>query len=124
MAELLHEPLSSFTSRADLIDMFDGDTQFVDDLAADFSRACPGMLSDIRTALDAGDAAGVSRAAHTLKGSVGYFEPGEGRAMVEGIERIQPTDMARVPELLNALELRLGTLQRYLAQAFYQERVF
>jgi HPt (histidine-containing phosphotransfer) domain-containing protein len=111
--------LSPYTPRAELIEMFDGDSEFVDSLAAQFTAQCLTALHDIHEALNAGDVAGVSRAAHALKGSVGYFDPGTGHAMVEAIERIPSAEVERLPALVRALELRIDRLRRHLCAEFW-----
>lgn len=110
--------LSPWTPRAELIEMFEGDAEFVDGLAAQFTAQCLVTLSDIHHALAAGDAGAVSRAAHGLKGSVGYFDPGTGHAMVEAVERNPPGDLTHLPLLVGALELRINRLTRHLAVEF------
>jgi hypothetical protein len=111
--------LSPYTPRAELIEMFGGDADFVDDLAARFTAQCVVVLNDIREALDAGDVGGVSRAVHALKGTVGYFDPGTGHAMVEAIERIPPGDLGRLLSLVDVLQLRIDCLRRHLGMEFW-----
>lgn len=110
--------LSPYTPRAELIEMFEGDAEFVDGLAAQFGTQCVMALSDMHRALDAGDSLRVSLAAHLLKGSVGYFDPGTGHAMVEAIEWLPFGEVARLPSLINALELRIGLLRLHLGTEF------
>lgn len=107
-----------YTARAELIEMFDGDAEFVDGLAAQFTAQCAVALSDMHEALDAGDSLRVSSAAHLLKGSVGYFDPGTGHAMVEAIEWLPCSELARLPSLVSALELRIEHLRRHLGAEF------
>ena len=110
--------LSEYVSRSELIDLFEGDAAFVDELATQFTRDCPAMLDAVSRAFDTGDAMAVSRAAHAFKGSLGYFDPVGGQALVESIEHIRPSELARVPALLRALELRIDALQHYLPREF------
>lgn len=98
--------------------MFDGDAEFVDGLAAQFTAQCVVALNDIHQALDAGDPRGVSRAAHLLMGSVGYFDPGTGQSMVEAIERIPSGELSRLPSLVVALERRIDRLRQHLDAEF------
>jgi two-component system sensor histidine kinase/response regulator len=48
-----------------------GDRQLLRDLVRMFLESCPGRLADLRRALEASDAAGLHRAAHSLKGNLG-----------------------------------------------------
>ena len=50
-----------------------GDKELLADLAEVFLRDYPAQLADLRNSLDCGDARGLSRAAHSLKGSVANF---------------------------------------------------
>lgn len=109
---------SAYIPRAELIEMFDGDAEFVDDLAAQFTAQCLTALDEIHGALAAGDAIGVSRAAHALKGSMGYFDPGTGHAMLEAIARLPPAELVRLPSLIAALELRIDRLRRHMGVEF------
>jgi CheY-like chemotaxis protein len=50
-----------------------GDDALLKDVAAVFVESCPGWQVDIRTAVDARDAARLRTAAHTIKGAVSHF---------------------------------------------------
>lgn len=51
----------------------DGSEDLLLELAEMFIKECPGMMREVRVAIDAGDAPALHRAAHTLKGSVRIF---------------------------------------------------
>lgn len=107
-----------YVRRSELIEMFEGDAEFVDDLAAQFTAQCRVALNDMNDALAARDLSRVSRLAHALKGSVAYFDPGYGQAILRTIERISPDQPERLRSLVNALETRMERLTRHLAVAF------
>jgi HPt (histidine-containing phosphotransfer) domain-containing protein len=50
-----------------------GDRSLLRDLLGIFLADCPGMVSNIRKAIDASDATALRHAAHALKGSVANF---------------------------------------------------
>ena len=58
---------------ARLADGVGGDTAFVSELIDQFGADAPALLLEARTALDAGDAPTLRRAAHTLKSNAATF---------------------------------------------------
>ncbi|MEA2165199.1 MAG: hypothetical protein QOK37_3326 [Thermoanaerobaculia bacterium] len=109
---------SSHISRAELLDSFDGDAAFVDEIVSIFLKRTPLLLAEMRSALAAGDAWTASRAAHTIKGSIGYFDQGAAYAAAETIERMPAEQMNGIPDLLLDLEQRIDDLVLFLRQAF------
>jgi len=55
--------------QGDLVRRLHGDKELAADIVRLFTEECPALLDGIRKALDRGDAPGVRRAAHTLKGA-------------------------------------------------------
>jgi PAS domain S-box-containing protein len=51
-----------------------GDEDLAQQLAVVFLEEYPGLVAGVRAAVEAGDARAVAQTAHTVKGSVGYFE--------------------------------------------------
>ena len=107
-----------FTSRTDLLNTFDGDADFVHEMVLTFIDHLPLLLRAIDSALKAGDRTGVSHAAHSLKGPLGYFDHGTNRANASRLERITDAEMSRGPELLSRLQEGLAVLTRYLTEQF------
>jgi len=56
-----------------LLEGVDGDQHLLRELIRVFLADCPKRLADIKEAIHRGDAGALTRAAHTLKGSVGNF---------------------------------------------------
>lgn len=56
-----------------LLDMVDGDVEFVTHLIGTLERTIQDSMARLREAAATGDATGIRVAAHTLKGSVGHF---------------------------------------------------
>ncbi len=109
----------SYVSRAELLSTFEGDTEFVEDLVTIFLERCPALIDELRAAFKAGDAVAVSRAAHSMKGSLGYFEHGGGLAAAKELEAITAAEMSRGPELMATLEHHVDALTSYLNQEFH-----
>jgi len=109
---------SGYTTRAEIMATFDDDVAFVESLIVTFADRWPVLIDEIMAAFDAGDAGAVSRAAHTLKGSIGYFENGELFATASRVERITAAEMSLVPSLVAGLEQRLSDLTSYLNAEF------
>ena len=110
-------PRSCFT-RQELLATFDDDLGFVREIVDAFISRCPILIGEMREGALAGDAGAVSRAAHTLKGSIGYFEEGDAYSTAETIEHISAEDLPRVPALLASLEQSVGDITRYLNAEF------
>ena len=65
--------------RRSLIDRFEGDGQFFDEVAAVFIDDSPRMLSELADARNARDLVALRHAAHALKGAVSNFTEGTAR---------------------------------------------
>ncbi len=57
----------------DLLKYVEGDVSLLQELAATFWKTCPQMVADVRKALEDKSPKSLERAAHSLKGSLGYF---------------------------------------------------
>jgi len=57
----------------DALERVGGDREILEEILEVFSESYPDQLSELKKAIDDGDASIVERAAHTLKGSVGTF---------------------------------------------------
>jgi len=86
-------------------------------LAALFLEDSPLRLSEMRTALEAGDLPSLQRAAHTLKGSAGSLC---GRRTAEAALRVEQFaeegDLAQARQATAALGEELGKLEQALAK--------
>ncbi|MBI4799471.1 MAG: PAS domain S-box protein, partial [Desulfarculus sp.] len=67
-------PPAVSVDRQRLSQRFENDQELIRQLAGIFLEECPKLLQQAQEALAAGDVAALAVAAHTLKGSVGYFE--------------------------------------------------
>jgi two-component system, sensor histidine kinase and response regulator len=70
------------------LDRINGDTDLFNELQETFMEDCPRRLSQIQAALDRQDLSGVGKAAHTLKGSLGYLGAVQARSCAEELERL------------------------------------
>jgi HPt (histidine-containing phosphotransfer) domain-containing protein len=111
---------SPFTTREELLDTFEGDAAFVGELVETFLTRCPILLGEIRSALEAGNASAAARSAHSLRGSIGYFENGDAYAAALQLEQITLQDLPCSPDLLAALENRLGYLDACMRTEFFR----
>ncbi|MFL5241270.1 MAG: Hpt domain-containing protein [Gemmataceae bacterium] len=59
--------------RKAILAQLQGDEELLGELVRLFQEDTPRLVEEARTALAKGDATGLHRAAHTLKGSLGYF---------------------------------------------------
>jgi len=84
--------------RTELLARVDGDHGLLADLVRAFMETAPQQLASIDAALERGEGAALSRAAHTLKGSVGTFAaPGalKAAARVESLGLLNDLKSAR-----------------------------
>jgi two-component system, sensor histidine kinase and response regulator len=88
-----------------ILERIGGDTDLLKELAALFTGDCPGMLRDIRDAVEERNAEALLKAAHALKGSVGNFAAD---AAVEAALRLEMMgrnqDLTEAPQALAELE--------------------
>ncbi len=105
-----------FTSRSELLEMFEGDVAFVEELTQAFLNLCPLAMKELHAGLLAGDPTAVSRTAHSLKGTLGYFDDGDGLEALHTLERVTGSDLSQAHNVLRGLERRLGDLTRFLTE--------
>ena len=88
-----------------------GDAELLKEIAALFMEDYPNVLAEIRAAAARGDANGVERAAHGLKGAVANFGA---QAAVEAAFQLEQMghagDLSRVSEAIDALARSLDAL--------------
>ncbi|HWA97168.1 MAG TPA: response regulator [Pirellulales bacterium] len=97
-----------------------GDESILRELIEVFVAEAPAMLEAVTEAAQAGDAALLHRAAHTLKGALGYFTRGEAYRLARAIEqRSENSDTAMPPgnvdELADGVESICRQLSEWLA---------
>lgn len=72
---------------------------------------CPGMMQEIRQAIGAGDAPGLRRAAHTLKGAVAVLAAAPAAAAALTLENLgREAALDRAPAALVVLEREVNRL--------------
>jgi CheY-like chemotaxis protein len=112
-------PHSEEIDRAEALACVGGDTALLAQLTELFLTESPVWLAQARSALERGDAAGLRRAAHTLKGAAGHFGAAAAVAAAEELERHgRCGDLAAAAAVLTELERaveRLGPALRGLA---------
>jgi CheY-like chemotaxis protein len=87
-----------------------------------FQDSCPGLLQAIRDALGRGDSSGLTRAAHTLKGSAGSLGGGVVFQMAKQLEELgRSGNLTRAAELVRVLENELDRFQTELVLLTQEE---
>ena len=59
--------------KAELMERVDDDMEFLEETVEMLDEDAPGLIDQIRAAVDAGDAEALTHSAHTLKGMLGNF---------------------------------------------------
>ncbi len=93
----LVEPLQSALQWSEVLKLTGGDEGMARELAAVYIHEAPTLLEKIRCAIETGDAALLSRSAHTLKGASSYFGATAITSSAEALEQDgRHGDLARV----------------------------
>jgi CheY-like chemotaxis protein/HPt (histidine-containing phosphotransfer) domain-containing protein len=97
-----------------------GDPAFLRELVAIFHQESPPLLAALRTAAAHGDAAGLLRPAHTLRGNAGYFGATRLSALCEQLEALgraqPPAEGAAFAALVDAVAQELAAVHHVLAE--------
>jgi PAS domain S-box-containing protein len=91
------------------------DEETAREVAGLFLEEAPNMLRDIREALGRGDAAGLRKAAHTLKGAVGYLDATAFETALELEELGRAGDLGGATGVCARLDAQILDLNRALA---------
>jgi HPt (histidine-containing phosphotransfer) domain-containing protein len=95
-----------------------GDASFVEELIVMFREDSPPRLDGIAADLAKGDAAGVAKNAHSLKGSGSNFGAANFRALAQSIETAgKEGDISGVPALLEELKVEFARVCKALDEA-------
>jgi HPt (histidine-containing phosphotransfer) domain-containing protein len=101
---------------AALLDRFDGSQELLREVAGAFLEVCPALLQAVDEAVAAGDADGVHRAAHSLKGSISNFDAADAVEAAGRLERMGAEgDLAAAPAAVVALRTSVGRLRDALS---------
>jgi PAS domain S-box-containing protein len=97
---------------AEVLARVDGDAELLGELAGLFLKESPKLLSAVQEAVERGDARGLERAAHALKGSAGNFAA---RATMEAAWQLElmgcTGDLTRANQACVTLEAEMQRLQ-------------
>ena len=95
----------------ELLDRVDHDWEFVADTVEMLSSDGRALMAEVRRASDAGDAAALGRAAHTLKGMISNFCAPAAQASAFAVEKIgKEGDLSLAPGAVTVLESDLEAL--------------
>ena len=98
---VLPDPTAVFDAD-DFLARCGGRRELAHQVARLFLSECPRHLDRLRAALNAGDAAGLQSAAHTIKGTVGNLSGGEAYVAAKTLEAAQKGALRRRQPLLRA----------------------
>jgi len=110
-------PAGGSLDREAILDSLDRDQELLQKVVGLFLRTYPKMLSDIRDAVARGDANGLSRAAHTLKGSGGLFMSAGATELARQLDMMgRGGDTDEAKELLALLEREMERIRPELSE--------
>jgi signal transduction histidine kinase/DNA-binding NarL/FixJ family response regulator len=100
----------------------DGDEALLRELAAAFVQDAPRQLAEIRSALQDGQARGLERAAHRLKGAASAIGAGTVEALAGQLEQLgRDARLDAAPALVDALAAQLDQVRSFAEAAFARE---
>jgi HPt (histidine-containing phosphotransfer) domain-containing protein len=95
----------------ELLDRVDNDWDFLGETVQMLQGDAPPLVQQIRGAVGSGDAPGVARAAHALKGMISNFCAPAAQAEALVIEQIgKGGDLSSAPPAVDTLEAQLNSL--------------
>jgi len=98
-----------------LLSLVDNDEELLMQIVDVFLTEYPGMIAEIRKALEEGDNEKLEHAAHSLKGSVGNFAAGNAVTVAQKLENLgRENKLERARQVLEKLEEELDNLKREL----------
>ena len=101
--------------RKGLVDRVQGKPDLLKRVVELFYEELPAMLGDIRSAIDRRDPIGLTRASHTLKGSVGNFGASDVLASVVALEVMgYKSDLSEAETIYAELDRGLRRLEKAL----------
>ncbi|MBL8086856.1 MAG: Hpt domain-containing protein [Chthonomonas sp.] len=109
---------TKFLDLTRLLEVADGDTEFVTQVLTEYAHTVPELLTELQTAIDHEDLLGVQSRAHDLKGTsqtVGAYALAEGARAVEMAARDEDWDAIR--SLRRNLEATWNETQQEVSNA-------
>jgi two-component system sensor histidine kinase/response regulator len=98
--------------RERLLERVAGDCELLHEISSIFTEEYPGMLSQLKKAIEDKDANQVERVAHSLKGMIANFEADEVRSLAFELEQMgKSKDLDQAYQQLDVLERKLSTLK-------------
>lgn len=102
---------------SELMERLDNDVTFLAETVEMLLTDGPVLMSQIRDAIGAGDAALLGRVAHALKGMISNFSAADAHQAAFALERIgKHGDLSTAPEAAAALQTRVDALIAELEQ--------
>jgi two-component system, sensor histidine kinase and response regulator len=101
----------------ELLERVDNDTAFLAETVDMLTSDGPPLLDELRRALSAGDAPGVGRTAHSIKGMLSNFCAPQAHAAAQRVEQAGKSgDLAAAPAAVQTLQEDLDSLTRELLE--------
>jgi two-component system, sensor histidine kinase and response regulator len=98
-------------NRAEALERLGGDEALLRELCEIFLEESPKLMRNLRKAIEEGDASSVMRAAHSLKGEVGYLGAAGASQAAQQLEDMGAMNkLAAAPETLILLEREISGL--------------
>jgi two-component system, sensor histidine kinase and response regulator len=112
MAPIMKTSAVEQLDRAAILERVEGDEDLLEEIVQLFIEDCPRLVGQMQDSLREKNAAGLRLAAHTLKGSLGYFGPSQACALACELEVLgRDGDLEQAAPIQEALIAKLSELQ-------------
>jgi two-component system, sensor histidine kinase and response regulator len=102
--------------RTAILERVEGDEQLLEEIIHLFIEDCPRLVRQMQDSLREQNAAGLRLAAHTLKGSLGYFGPSQACILAHELEVLgRDGNLEQAAPVYQSLVTKLDELQPLLA---------
>jgi two-component system sensor histidine kinase/response regulator len=116
MASITETPAVNILDRTAILERVEGDVGLLEEIVELFIEDCPRLVRQMQDSLREKNAAGLRLAAHTLKGSLGYFGPSQASVLANELEVLgRDGKLDHAAPVYQALVAKLDELQPLLA---------
>jgi two-component system, sensor histidine kinase and response regulator len=116
VGSITESPVAETLDRATILERVEGDEELLKEIVQLFIEDCPRLMGQMQDCVRENNAAGLRLAAHTMKGSLGYFGPSQACALASELEILgRDGRLEQAAPLCEALLAKLNQLQPALA---------
>jgi two-component system, sensor histidine kinase and response regulator len=116
VGSITESPVAETLDRTAILERVEGDEELLKEIVQLFIEDCPRLMGQMQESVREKNASGLRLAAHTMKGSLGYFGPSQACALACELEILgRDGHLEQAALLYEALVAKLNQLQPALA---------